>query len=171
MNWMKKVLGLVLGVFGIISGTSCQNEKASSKCVYIPEQDYSVYQTYENKLNATKKLYPFDKWREMYIDEDTGKIANPQYISENCDKAQKVLDDLIDKILNIGKSGNKADKITAFKDAVLTLNKMNEDIEGLIETVEREDLCILFDEIAFVAGLDPLEYGKGDGIASEWREW
>ncbi len=87
------------------------------------------------------------------------------------EKVQKVLDDLINKILNIGEEGKKAEKIAAFKYAVLTLNKMNEDIDGLIETVEREDLCILFDEIAFVAGLEPLEYGNGDGIASEWRQW
>jgi hypothetical protein len=169
MNWIKKVFSLVLGGFCIVSCTYSQKGKALGK--YTPEQDYSVYQTYESKLNATKKLYPFDKWKEMYIDEDTKEIVMPQYIPENCDKAQKVLDDLINKILNIGEEGKKAEKIAAFKYAVLTLNKMNEDIDGLIETVEREDLCILFDEIAFVAGLEPLEYGNGDGIASEWRRW
>jgi hypothetical protein len=41
----------------------------------------------------------------------------------------------------------------------------------LIETGEREDLCELIDQITIAAGMDPKNYGDGEGIADEWRNW
>ena len=62
-------------------------------------------------------------------------------------------------------------KIEIFKRAILATNKLNEEIEGLIETGEREDLCELTDKITIACGLDPTTYGDGEGLASEWRAW
>lgn len=59
-----------------------------------------------------------------------------------------------------------------FKVAVEGLNYLNDTIEGLIETGEREDLCLLIDRIAdAAAGLKTTDYRDGEGIADEWRNW
>ncbi|HYK44861.1 MAG TPA: hypothetical protein VEV83_06825 [Parafilimonas sp.] len=47
---------------------------------------------------------------------------------------------------------------------------MNEEVEGLIQTGEREHLCALIDQITIAAGMDPKNYGDGEGIADEWRD-
>jgi len=129
--------------------------------------------TYKGGLEATKKYYPFANWRENFFpdkkDPDLGGMQ--QYTQENCDKAQAVFDTLIDKLIVIGQDANETDKVELFKTAVLSLNKLNDEIEGLIETGEREDLCALIDHITIAAGMNPKNYGDGEGIADEWRNW
>ncbi len=120
---------------------------------------------YQKKLLATKEFYPFDKWRESYNDGLT------QYTKQNCDKTKKVFDDLITSLINLGENGSEEQKKELFKSAIIKTNILNDEIEGLIETGEREDLCELTDKITVACGLDPHKYGSGEGLASEWRKW
>jgi len=121
--------------------------------------------TYTEQLEATKQGYPFANWRENY---DSGL---EQYTAENCDKAQEVFDTLITKLIALGPDANEQEKVALFKTAVLSLNALNEEIDDLIETGEREDLCELLDQITIAAGMNPADFAEGEGIADEWREW
>jgi hypothetical protein len=129
--------------------------------------------TYSEKLNATKEDYPFNQWREYFLpneEEDFGGME--QYTPENCDKAQQILDDLINDLIKIGEKSKDEDKEKLFEIAIIALNTLNDETGGsLIETGEREDLCELIDNICIAAGLDPEDYGDGEGISDEWREW
>jgi hypothetical protein len=122
--------------------------------------------SYTNKLNKTKELYPFTKWKENFFEYDM-----EQYSEQNCNHAQAIFDNLIAKLISLGEHGNKKEKEKCFEIAVKSLNKLNEVDEGIIETGEREDLCELIDQIALAAGLIPEQYGEGEGIADLWREW
>jgi hypothetical protein len=128
--------------------------------------------TYKEKLEATRALYPFDKWRELFKPKpEDDWDGMPQYSPENCDKAQKVLDDLIGTLLELGEHSEEKQKVELFKKAITQLNTLNKEIDGLIETGEREDLCDLFDQITIAAGLNPKDYANGEGIADMWRRW
>jgi hypothetical protein len=82
------------------------------------------------------------------------------------------MDNLIDKLVSLEETALENEKVELFREAVEMLNALNrENDECLIETEERQDLCLLFDNIASAAGLEPKKYGGGDGIASEWRDW
>ena len=120
---------------------------------------------YQNKLLSEKKFYPFGNWRKSYDDGLT------QYTAENCNKAKKIFDDLIDALVDIGENASEAQKKEVFKAAILKTNQLSEEIDDLIETGEREDLCKLTNKITTACGLDPNKYGDGEGLASEWREW
>ncbi|HTJ11863.1 MAG TPA: hypothetical protein VL547_07555 [Dinghuibacter sp.] len=122
--------------------------------------------TYTEKLIEAKAGYPFDNWQENKV--EYGMV---QYTPENCDRAQAVLDRLIESLIQLGPDTPEPQKVEFFQLAVEALNDLNDEIAGLIETGEREDLCSLFDQIAGAAGIDTNKYGGGDGIASEWREW
>lgn len=124
-----------------------------------------IYIDYKNKLLATKAFYPFERWRQNYNEGLT------QYTTENCNKIKKVFDDLITSLVEIGGNAGEEQKKQLFKLAILNTNQLNEEIDGLIETGEREDLCELTDKITIACGLDPHKYGAGEGLASEWREW
>ncbi len=126
---------------------------------------------YKEKLEATKASYPFDKWREWFFPEDEDDEGMEQYTPENCDKAQAVLDNLINQLVLLGENADEVDKVELFKNAIMQLNDLNDSIRGLIETGEREDLCELIDLITVATGLEPEDYGDGEGIADEWREW
>lgn len=117
---------------------------------------------YRRALDATKSAYPFQRWAESDL---------PQYTPQACEAVAHVFDRLIDELDALGPAADEAAKLAAFKKAVVTLNAMNEEDDGLIETGEREDLCELVNAIATAAGLDPAQYGDGEGPASEWREW
>ena len=125
-----------------------------------------VDKAYQQALVATKTDYPFTRWRAAFA----GGLE--QYTEQNCSKAQAIFDQLIDKLVAVGKAAPEADKLKLFKEAVLKLNALNDETDGmLIETGEREDLCDLTNKISIAAGLNPKDYAEGEGIASEWREW
>jgi hypothetical protein len=121
--------------------------------------------TYKEKLLETKATYPFDRWRKAF---DHGL---EQYTPENCDRTKEVFDILIEQLINIGENGTVEEKIRFFETAVLTLNDLEDEINGLIETGEREDLCELINQITVACGLNPENYADGEGIADLWREW
>ena len=123
--------------------------------------------TYAEKLNTTKTGYPFAKWRRSFFDYDF-----EQYTEENCDKAKSIFDTLIDELIAMGEQAPEKQKVASFQIAVETLNELNEEAgEDLIETGEREELCALTNDITLACGLNPKNYGDGEGLASEWREW
>lgn len=130
--------------------------------------------TYSEKLEETKKYYPFEKWRQNFFpdpddDEDTGMI---QYTQKNCDAAKNIFEKLITNLNIIGESSAENAKLKFFKSSITSLNKLNEKGDGdLIETGEREDLCELIDKITLAAGLNPKNYADGEGIADLWRDW
>lgn len=129
--------------------------------------------TYKEKLEKAKELYPFARWRESFFPpEDEPEFGGmEQYTQENCDKAQAVFDSLLCKLTQLGEDAPGDTKVEMFKEAILSLNDLDEEIGGLIETGEREDLCALIDEITIAANLIPADYGSGEGIADEWRDW
>ena len=115
-----------------------------------------------------KASFPFNYWHEELFNE----ADMEQYTVENCNKAEKIMDDLINDLIQIGISSNENLKIEKFKKAVLSYNSLNDENDRtIIETGEREDLCKIMDDIGEIAGIVPEKYGDGDGIASEWREW
>ncbi len=122
--------------------------------------------TLSEKLNKTKELYPFEKWREAFFEYEM-----EQYTEENCNAAKTIFDNLIDKLIALGENGNETEKIALFEIAVLSLNELENKNEGLIETGEREDLCELIDQITIACGLNPRNYADGEGLADLWREW
>ena len=94
-----------------------------------------------------------------------------QYTQENCDAAKSIFDNLISGLKSIGENAPEKEKIKLFQTTVLSLNELDDRIDGLIETGEREDLCELIDQITIAAGLNPENYADGEGLADEWREW
>jgi hypothetical protein len=103
-------------------------------------------------------------------DDDEGSYME-QYSKENCQRVEKIFEDLVENLIKLGENAPKSDKENLIKSCVLTLNALNDEFEGsFIETTEREDLCELIDKIAIAAGLDPLEYEDAD-ITCQWREW
>ncbi|HEX8265650.1 MAG TPA: hypothetical protein VF596_09610 [Pyrinomonadaceae bacterium] len=121
---------------------------------------------YAERLNQTKSNYPFKRWAE------NAQFAPNVYSSENCDEITKIFDDLIADLISKGEGASKSENVESFRIAIEATNKFNDKFNGcFIETGEREELCELTDIITVAAGLDPENYGEGEGLASEWREW
>ena len=121
---------------------------------------------YETKLLEAKQAYPFEQWRA------SAQHGLDQYTEENCEAAKRILDTLLADLVALGESAPEEEKIQKFEIAVEAFNELNEETDGaLIETGEREELCELFNVIAVKAGIDPSQYGDGEGPASEWRDW
>lgn len=120
---------------------------------------------YTDGLVATRQFYPFTTWR--------GYVSNlPQYTGRNCTHAENIFDQLIATLATLGSDASESAKLAAFREAIVALNQLNEETDYmLIETDERELLCELTNKVAIAAGLDPSQYGDGEGPASEWRDW
>ena len=118
--------------------------------------------TYTEKLNITKRDYPFARWRESY------ENGLEQYTQENCDEVKNIFDTLIASLIALGEDATETEKIRVFQTAIEATNEFDEEI---IETDEREELCKLTNSITLACDLNPQDYGDGEGLASEWREW
>ena len=118
---------------------------------------------YADRLNRSRADFPFSEWKTSLAPRLT---TMPAF----CDRAKKILSDLIDELIRLGEAAPEAEKIGLFKTAVEALNVLNYE-DGIIETTAREELCELFWGIAVNAGIDPSKYGNGEGPASEWRDW
>ncbi len=118
--------------------------------------------TYQDNLNACKKSYPFEFWGEFHAE-------GGAYSPEICEMMENIFDTLISALINLGKDAEPSEKVKLFKLTVERLNVISKTQPELIETMEREAYCDLFDEIAVACGIDIRQYD--DGIASEWREW
>lgn len=145
-------------------GAASGNDTAEKGSVSLPGNK-SVDADYQNRLLATKKFYPFDHWREHY------QHGLMQYTNENCNKVRTIFDELIDALIVLGPHGGELQKKQLFQKAILKINQLNNTIGDLIETGEREELCELTNQITIACGLNPKQYGDGEGLASEWREW
>ncbi|WP_017300077.1 hypothetical protein [Nodosilinea nodulosa] len=128
--------------------------------------------SYETDLLEVREKYPFNKWKTYAEIGEAGEEGLEQYTEENCEAAKRILDTLVSDLAALGEDALKEDKLQKFQVAVEALNTLNHEMDGsLIETGEREELCELFNIIAVKAGIDPSEYGDGEGPASEWRNW
>lgn len=118
--------------------------------------------TYARRLNAVKDDYPFARWRQLYHE------GLEQYTKENCDKAESIFDKLIAKLIALGPNAPEKKKVALFQQAIEATNDLDAEV---IETEEGAELRALTDRITEACGLDPKDYGGGEGLASEWRKW
>ena len=117
---------------------------------------------YCERLEAAKSHYPFSDWHETGAE---------MYTDEVCARFAGIFDRLIQKLVAAGPGAEEEVKLELFEEAVRALNQISDEDEGLIETSERDELCVLCDVIAVAGGMEPARYGGGEGVATEWREW
>jgi hypothetical protein len=120
--------------------------------------------SYEEKLIASKQSYPFERWLENGVE-----FEMDQYTEESCSRAKKIMDDLLGNLIGAGEQATLSERLVLIENAVKSYNVLNQQIEGLIETGEREDLCDVFENIAIAIGINPEDY-DGD-VTYKWREW
>jgi hypothetical protein len=172
---MRFTLSLILSVFTLLSCSTYREDTHeenldmhTKRLVHFPNRTDPTGpkkldpRTYAEKLNATKNGYPFATWRESFDD------GLEQYNQENCEEAKAIFDTLISDLITLGEQAPEKEEIALFQKAIEATNELEENI---IETTEREDLCELTNSITIACGLNPVEYGDGEGLASEWREW
>src|SRR5882724_9252337 len=80
---------------------------------------------YRNRLAATKELYPFRNWAKWGIELHTKQALN-LFVT--------VFDQLIERLTTLGQQAPESEKIAAIREAVETLNALNEKSDILIET-------------------------------------
>jgi hypothetical protein len=93
---------------------------------------------------------------------------NTDYTKEDIDKCDAILVKYITAVLTPATYGDTEKIMAAVKEAVLSLNALNEKCDhSLIETDQREGICELIIRAATKVGLESEEYD----ITEEWREW
>ena len=97
---------------------------------------------------------------EFHSDEDNFKDLKKDIL-----KCEKLLLKYLDGLGKLKKPTNKS-ILKLVKKVVLALNALNEKNE-LIETEERDTICVLIEGAAVASGLE----NPADDITEEWRDW
>jgi len=79
---------------------------------------------------------------------------------------RQIFRDTIDAIIASGPEAPEATVLATLRGCIVSLNALDVQHGGFIETLEREDLCEAFKEIVHASGL-----GHHENLADEWREW
>ena len=99
---------------------------------------------------------PFERWSP----------SPPFPPEEFTNAARATIRSACDALKDLGPKPRRADVRAILKKTVLWFNQADEEAGGVIETEEREDICAVLEEMAFVARQKVLV----DEI-DEWREW
>ncbi len=118
---------------------------------------------YPEKLESNQQYYPFSRWRTAGLE---------PYTEANCDRAQAIAENLLQQLLALGEQVPPSEKIECFKQAIEAYNTLHEELgRALITAQESVELFELINKITESIGLDPQDYGYGEGLASEWCDW
>ncbi|MCM3575457.1 hypothetical protein M3172_19840 [Mesobacillus subterraneus] len=104
-------------------------------------------------------LMPTVLWRERMEEGDD------MFSEEAIVASEKALQKYVSSLKTLKTPTEKA-ILKKVKEVVIEFNKLNEEFDYFIETLEREELCEFIEEKAQEAGLEPDE-----DITEEWREW
>lgn len=108
--------------------------------------------TWDQLLSET----PFERWS-----------VSPPYPSEEfTNAARELIHGACSALKKLGPKPRRGDVRVILKNAVIWFNEADERAGGVIETEEREDICAVLEEMAFVARQKVLVDEIG-----EWREW
>lgn len=94
------------------------------------------------------------------------KGGEAPYTAADIERCAAILDAFIAKLHSA--AGNAERIMLTVRDTVLNLNNLSKEVESLIETAQREDLCEFIELAAKVGGLD---IDAGQDITEQWREW
>ncbi len=96
-----------------------------------------------------------------------GEDEDPPFTNEDIEKCGEILCGYLDSLVALTSPTNEQ-IMECVKNAVLALNKLNEDTDySMIETEERENIWELIQTGAVECGLQ----NPADDITEEWREW
>ena len=79
---------------------------------------------------------------------------------------RQIFRDTIDAIIASGPGASEATILETLRGCIASLNALDMQHGGFIETIEREDLCEAFEEIVHASGL-----GHHENLVDAWREW
>ncbi|MGN6713895.1 Imm26 family immunity protein [Anaerocolumna jejuensis] len=121
---------------------------------------------YSSRLEEVKNKYPFPRWKKLFEE------GFEKYSPSNRHNAQLILDNLIKDLVEIGEHAPEELKAKLLVESVKAFNQLNDRNEGiLIETDEREELRDFFNQLTIAVGLNPSDYGDGEGVTGEHRDW
>jgi hypothetical protein len=75
--------------------------------------------TYADRLNSWRTDFHFPEWRTAF------ELGLNQYTQANCDQAERILNELVDGLIEVGEAAPEAKKVSLFKTAVEALNALD----------------------------------------------
>jgi hypothetical protein len=80
--------------------------------------------------------------------------------------SRKLMNETATRLESLGPNPDREAARAVLRDCILAFNRLDEENDHWIETVEREEICSHFSALARIAG-----FGDEPELADEWREW
>ncbi|KNF08186.1 hypothetical protein CLPU_9c00820 [Gottschalkia purinilytica] len=104
---------------------------------------------------------------DIILDRDIDLLEKDEiFTGENLIKVKKVLDTYSNNLKKLGDNPSQKDIMKCVEKVVKDFNKLDEEEDYFIETMEREELCDSIHKLAKLTGLE-----IDEDITEEWREW
>jgi hypothetical protein len=116
----------------------------------------------ERQRREAVKHMTYAQFREQRLFRDWGPPTPRNMIAAS----RKLMNETATRLEALGPSPHREAARAVLRDCILGFNRLDEENDHWIETVEREDICSHFYELAHIAG-----FGDEPELADEWREW
>lgn len=108
------------------------------------------------------KQLTYAKFREQKLFRGWG-LPTPQKMIT---ASRKLMTETATRLESLGPNPDREAARVLLRDCILAFNRLDEENEHWIETLEREDICSHFYELAHIAG-----FSDEPNLADEWRDW
>ena len=115
-----------------------------------------------DKVEALRGSIPTPRWQASMADGDT------QFTELAIAKAEVALNRFIDEVKTAAEKKSATAIHKAVKTVVMALNKLNTGGSYPIETLERDELGVLIDDVVKATGF---QLKDNEDLTAEWREW
>lgn len=116
----------------------------------------------ERQRGEALKNMTYAQFREQRLFPDWGEPTPRKMIAAS----RKLLKETATRLEALGLKPDREAARAVLRDCIVGFNRLNEENDHWIETVEREDICSHFYVLAHIAG-----FGDEPELADEWRDW
>jgi hypothetical protein len=116
----------------------------------------------ERQRRESLKELTYAKFRQQELFPGWGPPTPQTMIAAS----RKLMTDTATRLESLGPNPDREAARAVLRDCILAFNRLDEENDHWIETVEREEICSHFYELAHIAGFDDEQ-----DLADQWRDW
>lgn len=116
----------------------------------------------ERQRGEALKNMTYAQFRDQRLFPDWGEPTPRKMIAAS----RKLMKETAARLEALGPKPDREAARAVLRDCIVGFNRLDEENDHWIETVEREDICSHFSALAHIAG-----FGDEPELADEWRDW
>ncbi|WP_425397204.1 hypothetical protein [Aeoliella sp.] len=80
--------------------------------------------------------------------------------------SRQIMQETVEQLIELGTAATESARLAVLQECIERFNRLDEELDHFVLTIEREDICEEFEMLVHACGL-----GAHEDLADEWRDW